>query len=147
MKREFKSRISIGLTGIVLLFLFGMMIFMTISFKTIFNPGNYILVGTMLCAVFISTGIRYVITDDYLHTHLWGIPYPKISISSIVSVERSYNPLSAPAASTKRLCIRFKKGNKTSYTLISPVGEQDFLDILKEINPNIYIRVNKKAGR
>jgi hypothetical protein len=30
--------------------------------------------------------------------------------------------------------------------LISPVREQEFLDTLKEINPNISIRVSNKKG-
>ena len=108
--------------------------------------------------------IHYVLTDREIQVyHSWGLfgkPFGKIYISAIVSVERSYNPLNAPAASLKRLLFHFKKGYKwhhflpvsenplamIMYPSISPVREQELLEILKTINPNIQINVNDKKG-
>ena len=69
-----------------------------------------------------------------------------IEISYISSVKRSYNPLSSPAASLKRLRIDLIGGSIFSYTLISPVREQEFIKELKSLNPNIMINVPDKKG-
>ncbi len=69
-----------------------------------------------------------------------------LNIADILSVERSYNPLSAPAASLKRLCIHFPKNKKFPYLLISPVREQAFIKALKKVNPNICVHLPEKKG-
>ena len=61
----------------------------------------------------------------------------------------SYSIGKAFAASVKRLRIHFKKEYfwyfpTLIYPLISPVREQEFLETLKTINPNIQIRINDK---
>jgi hypothetical protein len=61
-------------------------------------------------------------------------------------VERSYNPLSSPAASLKRLRIGLGGKAKFPYMLISPVKEQEFIEELKAVNPDIYVRVPDKKG-
>jgi hypothetical protein len=61
-------------------------------------------------------------------------------------VERSYNPLSSPAGSLKRLSIRLVEGARYPYWLISPVREQEFIETLKSIDPSIYIHVTVKKG-
>jgi hypothetical protein len=112
------------------------------------KEGLYILGGVLFFCAFIFIGMRYVIDGDTLYLKMWIIPNGSVKISNILSVERSYNPLSAPAASFKRLSIRFKKGTtKYPYWLISPVREREFLDILKSIHPDIYIRVPEKKRK
>ena len=69
-----------------------------------------------------------------------------IEILNISSVKRSYNPLSSPATSLKRLRIDLIGGYIFSYTLISPVREQEFIQELKSLNPNIMINVPDKKG-
>jgi hypothetical protein len=81
-----------------------------------------------------------------------GKPYTSIPISVIVSIERSYDQFGGIATSMKRLRFRFKKGYKwnigwATAPLISPVREQEFLELLKSINPNIQINVIDKKGR
>jgi len=116
----------------------------------IFNPRFYIGFGVMMFVIFIFGGIRYEITDDKLLIKICGIPnlYGSCFISQITSVERSYNLLSSPAASLKRLRVGIKNGygkwQWLPYFLISPVREQEFLETLKRINPDIDIRVNDK---
>jgi hypothetical protein len=113
-------------------------------------------IGIVLCPIAFRS-MYYVLTDKEIHFfYLWGLfgkPFGRINISAITSVERSYNPLPASAASLKRLHIHFKKGYTwhlylpfSMFPMISPVREQDFLKMLKEINPNIQIKLNDKKG-
>lgn len=73
-----------------------------------------------------------------------------VRISDIISVKRSYNPLSAPACSLKRLRIDLRKQAKfpllSPYLLLSPVREQEFIKELKSVNPDIYVCVPYKKG-
>ena len=140
-RKVFRSRISVLLIGVILAsFLPGLI--PMIRSGNIFNPGFYIITGVF---VFVFCGIRYEVTEKHLVLKMWFIS-SKIPLSVIVSVERSYNPLASGAASLKRLCIRFKKGYKFPYTLVSPVREKEFLETLKKHNPDIYIRVSDKKG-
>lgn len=52
-------------------------------------------------------------------------------------------PLSSPAVSLKRLCIGF--ANERSW-LISPVREEEFIEELKAVNPDISVNVPSKKG-
>ena len=74
------------------------------------------------------------------------LPSGSVEIKNIKSVERSYNPLSSPAASLKRLRIDLRGKAKFPYMLISPVREQEFIEELKAVNPDIYVRVPDKKG-
>ena len=69
-----------------------------------------------------------------------------MKITNIISVERSYNPLSSPAASLKRLSISLGGKAKFPYMLISPVREKEFIEELKILNPNIFVRIPDKKG-
>jgi hypothetical protein len=94
-------------------------------------------------------GIRYIISGGKLEMKLWMIPCGSVEIANIISVERSYNPLSSPAASLKRLCIKYRK-EKAKYpdmVLVSPVREQEFIEDLRTINPDIHVNVPVKKGR
>ena len=146
MKRKvFRSRVSVLLISFFLLPILPVFIAIVRS-GNIFNPGFYVLIGICAFVVFIFSGVRYEITDKELMFSTWGTCKASCPLSKILSVERSYNPLSSPAMSLKRLKICFKKGYKWPFTLISPVREQEFLETLKTYNPNIYIRVNNKKG-
>ena len=143
-KKVFRSRFSVALNAPILAFMLWRLILMICS-GNIFNAEFYILIGFIAFIVLLFCGIRYEIVGDKLRIGTWivGNTYP---ISQIISVERSYNPLSAPAGSLKRLCVHFGKRSKWPIALISPVREQEFLNTLKKINPNIYIRVPNKKG-
>ena len=143
-KKVFRSRISVLLMVFILSIMSFPLITMVCS-GNIFNPAFYIVAGVIALLVFIFSGIRYVITEKELQFNTWGTCKVSFPLSKIVSVERSYNPISAPAASLKRLSVRFKKGYYP-FALISPVREQEFLETLKERNPDIYIRVDDKKG-
>ena len=141
-KKIFRSRVSV----LILLFLTiicGFPLIPIIRSGNIFNPGVYTVAGVLIFGYALFFGISYVITEGKLLIKIFGATTVKAEISKIISIERSYNPLSSPAGSLKRLKISF---NKWPYCLASPVREQEFLDALKEINPNIYIRVSNRKG-
>jgi hypothetical protein len=144
-RKTFRSRVSVLLIIFILIVISPGLI-LTIRSGNIFNPGFYTITGVIIFIAFISSGIRYVVTDRLL-LKMWGIPCGSYPISQIVSVKRSYNPLSSPAASLKRLCVRFKQGYKWPFVLISPAREQEFLEKLEEINPDIDIQVNNRKAR
>jgi hypothetical protein len=139
-KKVFRSRMSV-LLMVFILAICSISPISMIRSGNIVNTELYITIGVIAFIVFISCGIRYEITDKKLGIKLWILPFGrKHPISEITSVERSYNPISAPAASLKRLSI----DGYGVYALISPAREQEFLETLKIINPNIKINVSDK---
>ena len=144
-KKVFRSRISV-LMMVFILAIFSRSLIPMIRSGNIFNPAFYTIVGVIIFIVLLFSGMKYVITDHQLLFKMWGIQGWSCPLSKIVSVERSYNVLSSPAASLKRLRINFRKDYKWPFTLISPVREQEFLETLKKHNPDIYVRVSDKKG-
>ena len=140
-KKVFRSRISVVLVVILLLPLIVDVVFIH---KATYRE-MYLLGAIYLFIILTILGIRYVISDNNLSLKiLWFIPFGGANTANIVSVKRTFNPLSSLSASFKRLSIRSKTG--FGWMLVSPVREQEFLDALKEINPDIYIRVSNKTG-
>ena len=138
-KITFRSRVSV----LLLLFITAacvVPIVLLICSGDVSNQAIYPVVGTLIFCYVIFFGISYTIKEDRLLVKVFGIRCSRIEVSEITFVKRSYNPLSAPAASLKRLCV----DGYGVFTLISPVREQEFLDKLKEINPNINISVSSK---
>jgi len=143
-KKAFRSRISV----LLIAFILAVFIPCTIPMiKHMIIPGLLIMGGTFLFIVFLFCGMHYTISGNNLLVKIWIIPYGSIKIADIISVERSYNPLSSPAASLKRLRLDFGKRTKPPYMLISPVREQEFIDELKKINPDISVNIPAKKER
>ena len=141
-KKIFRSRIS------VLMVLFILAIFIPVGINTFQQKayqGFYGLGGALLFIIFILGGMRYIISGEKLYLKIWSIPCGSEKITNIISVKRSYNPLSSPAGSLKRLSIRFKTGRM--FWLISPVREKEFIEALKAINPNINVQIPEKTGK
>jgi len=115
--------------------------------KPVIISGLLIMGVTFLFIVLLFCRTRYIISGDKLIVKMWIIPYGSIKIADITLVDRSYNPLSSPAISFKRLRIVFRKEPYFSYMLISPVREQEFIEELKAIHPNIRFNVPVQEGR
>jgi len=121
--------------------------------RGIYQGMNFLFVVFMFI-VFILSGIRYIILGDKLYLKIWMITSGSVNIADIISVERSYKqPLSSlPAASFKRLCISLTgvkfglKSAKFPYLLISPIREQEFIEELRAINPDIIVHIPVKKG-
>jgi len=143
-KKVFRSRISVLLVGLMLAALLPCCIIPMIKYP--FSPGFYVHGGILMFVIFIFGGMRYVISDGKLFLKMWIITSGSVKISDIIVIERSYNPLSSPAASLKRLQLVFGKGAKFPVALISPVREQEFIEELRMVNPNILVRVPVKKG-
>lgn len=143
--KVFRSRISV----LLIVFVLGILIPVSIPmFHHESYEGLYVLGGTFVFIILLLSGMRYVIAGDKLYLTMWFIPNGSADIADIVSVKRSYNLLSSPAGSLKRLCIRFRKGAKYSwpYWLISPVREREFIEDLQAVNPDIDAHIPDKKG-
>ena len=145
-KKVFRSRVSVLVVACILAIFSWPVISMVQdqAYQGLFFIGVVFLFGVIL-----FFGMRYIISEDKLYLKIfWVVPYGNMNISDIISVERTYNPVSSCSASLKRLDIRVKRGSKRPlFLLVSPVREQDFFDTLKKRNPNINIHVtDKKTG-
>ena len=143
VEKVFRSRISVLLIGFILIIIIPQLIPM-IRYKN--YEGLYILIGVLAFILFLFTGMRYVISDGKLYVKMWFIPNGSVNIENIVSVERTYNPLSSAAASLKRLCINFNNRMLFPFWLISPNREQEFIEELKMINPDIQVNIPNYKG-
>jgi len=143
VKKVFRSRISILLISIMLAVLIPCIIPII---KHMIIQDLYLIGGSIVFCVFLIGGLRYVISENKLYTKIWIIPFGSVKIADIVSIERSYNFLASPAASLKRLRIGLAGKGIFSFVLISPVREQEFIEDLKAVNPDINVRVPDKKG-
>lgn len=142
-KKVFRSRISVLLLGFILAIFIPSTIPMI---KHLIISGLLVVGGTLLFIAFLFNGIRYIISGDTLYIKIWNMSGGSVKISSITSIKRSYNPLSSPAVSLKRLRLDFRKSEKYPYMLISPVRETMFIEKLKAVNPDIKVEVPVKKG-
>lgn len=140
---QFRSRVS------VLLLLF---ILAAIAPVFLFDDGKddmaelitaySILFSSIGLVVVMLFAIRYEIGKDYLIIRIGPINMSRIKLTDIQKVERTYNPLSSPASSLKRLYIRAEGTD----AIVSPVDEKEFVRLLKARNPNIEVNISDKEG-
>jgi hypothetical protein len=81
---------------------------------------------------------RYIIHQDRLEIKSGIFNNSSIPISQIKKLEKSNSLWSSPAASLDRLEILY---NKWDSVLISPENKEDFIADLKQINPDIIIKL------
>ena len=141
---RFRSRVSV----IILLFLLS-----AVAPLPFLKPGPYVhlpesslgywVIGlAIVFVVALLFTMNYVITESNLQIRIGPMKIWSVKISEITSVKRSYNPLSSPAASLKRLLIKSNKVN----ALISPKNEKEFIQLLKSRNPKIEVEINDKTA-
>ena len=118
MKKVYRSRISVLLVGFILGVLIPAVIPMV---KHSITPGLVTIGGVFLFIMFLLSGIRYIIYDQKIYIKVWMFSCGSIEISDIIG------------------------GSIFSY-IISPVREQEFIQELKSLNPNIVINVPDKKG-
>lgn len=141
----FRSRVSVFL-----------LFFIVVSFvpaiwavqaDTTADPGEtttaFIIMGLcILLVVVLLLGMRYEIEENDLVIKLFGFKMGSMNIKEIISVKRSYNPLSSPAASLKRLYVK----SKGKDFIISPVNEKEFVRVLKTRNPEIEFDITNNPA-
>ncbi|MCK5908153.1 MAG: PH domain-containing protein [Flavobacteriales bacterium] len=81
---------------------------------------------------------KYIISDSTLLVKIWIFTLRKIAIKKIKVIRESKSIISSPANSLDRIEITY---NKYEVVLISPKNREEFLALLKSINPNIDISV------
>lgn len=137
---KYRSRISI----LLIIFLTGVFFFPLHDGKDLLAKSitiGIVYIITMVVCWLIFSKITYTISGRSLIIRMLGSNMATIDIAGIKTIKRSYNPLSSPAASLKRLEVKFHNRGKVETALISPEREAEFLEKLKEINPNIEITV------
>ncbi|MFN8265016.1 MAG: PH domain-containing protein [Chitinophagaceae bacterium] len=79
----------------------------------------------------------YEIEGTILKIRSGFFKYPPVDIATIEKISYTSNPLASPAASFKRLEIKY--GNR-QYIIISPKYRDSFIELLLQINPNIVVK-------
>jgi len=79
----------------------------------------------------------YEIEGTFLKIRSGFFKYPSVDITTIEKISYTSNPLASPAASFKRLEIKY--GNR-QYVIISPKNRDSFVELLLNINPNIQVK-------
>lgn len=98
----------------------------------------FILVPIWIAVGWALSTIKYSIEDNELRV-IAIFCRQSVAINSIKSVQKTYNPLSAPALSINRLEIKY--GDKFDYLLISPNNREQFIADLLEKNPDIQVKL------
>ena len=101
---KYRSRISV----VLLLFVATVCFAPALALE---NNGSGIAAPFVSSLVFAVTmallaGITYEINDQNLLVKTFGLNFMTVNIMEIHSVKRSYNPLSSPAGSLKRLMVK-----------------------------------------
>ena len=153
MEKIFRTRISV----LLIIFIFVPMLLVPILMLYYNLYGRFIIFSVVSALIIFSfTGYRCLIIGDKLYLKVWFITIGSANIVHIISVERTYNLISSPAASFKRLCIRFRSGVKyinwltwqcAPHWIVSPVREHEFIKELKAINPDIYVHIPDEKGK
>ncbi|GLU44184.1 PH domain-containing protein [Allomuricauda sp. NBRC 101325] len=93
----------------------------------------------LIIGIFFS--ISYKITGDVLTITSFFFFNQNILVTDITKVVESYNPLSSPAPSMRRLEIYY---GKFGGTIISPKDKLKFIEHLKQISPTIQVELKDK---
>ncbi len=133
--KVYPSRISVSMTCFVTLMMgyTGYMVFLSGEIiPTIIVAVIFLFVLSILFTV------RYYIDPETktLKIKVCGIPSGTIDLTEVKRIYKSRSIMSAPAASLKRICLDIKAGPDV---LLSPRYQQDFLEEIKKINPEIDI--------
>jgi hypothetical protein len=93
-------------------------------------------IGLVVVFLFV---INYELDEEKITVKIGPIKLREIKLNEIEKIERSYNPLSSPASSLKRLYLK----TVDEEILISPTNEKEFIRLLKTRNPKIDIQISE----
>lgn len=134
MDRIFKSKVDWWFHGVVLLLCVSCVILIVRGAEIwailVMFFCTYMSIHTLLNTWYKLTA------DSFLIVHCSFFPEKRIAVSEITAVESSFLPVSSYALSLDRIIIW--KGN-LQWLLISPVNKQEFVNVLRRMNPNIKI--------
>ena len=78
----------------------------------------------------------YTVNGEKLHIRCGFLFRMDLPISKIIEITHKSTILSSPALSAKRIGLKY---GKTNWVYVSPENQEDFISILKSINPDIII--------
>ncbi|MDO5570534.1 MAG: PH domain-containing protein [Bacteroidales bacterium] len=140
----YRSRISV----LIILFILFVVL---LTFVPNYKHGNLYTLAIPLSIVsfvfLILASIKYKIANDKLLIKVLFITMDSIPIDQISSIRRSYNPLSSPASSLKRLAVYRQKRREELIALISPIREKEFIEELLKKNSSIKVDVKSDDGK
>ena len=93
----------------------------------------------VIVVTYLFTGTKYIINNNTLYIKIGAIQIEKLDIHKLKKIEKTFNPLSAPALSLKRLKLSY--GESFGYTRISPKEREQFINAILEINPYVEVKV------
>lgn len=134
MDRVFKSKVD-WWYYLLMLILIGIAIHAILDT----NPGEIVfalLANALVVHVLMDTWYR-VTEEGILIIHCSIFPEKRISIADIAAIELTINPVASYALSLDRLMIW--AGDKP-WMLVSPKEKQEFVRLLRKINPRITIK-------
>lgn len=96
----------------------------------------FVVIFLFVLAVFLT--IRYYIDPETktLKIRVCGIPSGSFDLTQVKEIRKSHSVLSAPAASLSRIVLDIKSGPDV---LISPRYQQDFIEEVRKICPDVKI--------
>lgn len=98
------------------------------------------LAGCAGLVAFVCKTTFYIISGEQLIVKSMGIVHEKIDIKAIRKIEKTNNPLSAPALSLDRIAVKY---NRYDEVYLSPKARLEFVGQLKAVNPGIEVVLNK----
>ncbi len=91
--------------------------------------GSFVFIGTI---IFPLANIKYVLYRDYLKVSCSYYGTERIYYEDIVSVKKTYNPLSSAALSIRRIQIDYVEEGAHKMILISPKNRDEFIEELRK---------------
>lgn len=135
MEKKFKSKVGWW-------YYLALLFSATATIFTFIRPNNFVkaipLLLLTLLLMYIWLFTNYRITNNGWLIVQSGIFYKKkVAITDITAITSAFNPLSSPALSLDRLEIRT---GKKIWNIISPQSKEEFVKLLKKINPQIEVK-------
>lgn len=133
--KVYPSRVSVFMTCFI-------MLMMGYTGYVVYKSGDIVpvivLALAFLFVLSIMLTIRYYVDPETktLKIKVCGLPSGTVDLTQVKRIYKSNSILSAPAASLSRICLDIKSGPDV---LVSPRYQQDFLEEIKKINPEINI--------
>lgn len=97
-----------------------------------------IAIGTSLILIPLFD-IKYILYSEHMLVSMSIYGKARVRYEDIVSVKKTFNPLSSAALSLKRTQIDYVENGCHQMILISPKRRNDFLQILKEKAPHVKV--------
>ncbi|MEL4307610.1 PH domain-containing protein [Joostella sp. CR20] len=140
MKKTYKSKVSYPLLIIILIALIIPIITQFVGVNNDEVSVGVIALQVLIIAFVLHLFLKttYTIDNTILKVKSGFISYAPIEINQITDISKTKSILSSPAPSFNRISIKYGTYNEF---IISPKDQQNFIQDLKNINPNIKINI------